>query len=100
MRTYVKFDGKDAVPEWVEDCFECISEPALGVWAFFCGGCLWEAVLSEDKTEMTFHDMNGWNFYQELLFDIRAYADGLDELRLEYHIIDDRTIKVRFYYDN
>ena len=29
MRTYVKFDGKDAVPEWVEDCFECISEPAV-----------------------------------------------------------------------
>lgn len=24
MRTYVDFDGKNAVPEWVEDCFDCV----------------------------------------------------------------------------
>ena len=34
MRTYVDFDGKNAVPEWVEDCFDCVRSEDGKSWAF------------------------------------------------------------------
>lgn len=43
MRTYVDFDGKNAVPEWVEDCFDCVRSEDGKSWAFFYGETLWEA---------------------------------------------------------
>ena len=43
MRTYVDFDGKNAGPEWVEDCFDCVRSEDGKSWAFFYGETLWEA---------------------------------------------------------
>ena len=100
MRYYVKFDGKDAVPEWLEDVFECISDVPQGCWAFYYHGSLYQGYLSPLKDFFLIKDMDGKANLTPLIDALNKFAKGLDELRIEVLRITIDSIKVRFYYDN
>lgn len=102
MKTYVELDGKNALPEWVEDCFECVRSEGGDKWAFFHGETLWEAESDKDST--TFRNRNNEDAggaVDSLFGMLRTFEEfDLDELRMELDIVDKTTVKVRFYYDN
>lgn len=102
MRYYVKFDGKDAVPEWVEGCFDCVRSEDEKRWAFFYGETLWEAETDAQAT--VFRNRNNADkgkAIEGLFGELREFEkSALEELRMELDIVDVDTVKVRFYYDN
>lgn len=102
MRYYVKFDGKNAVPEWVEDCFDCVRSEDGKRWAFFYGETLWEAETDAHAT--VFRNRNNADngkAVAELFGALRVFEKyDIDELRMELDVVDSKTVTVKFYYDN
>lgn len=99
MRTYVALDGKNAVPEWVEDCFDCVRSEDGKRWAFFYEETLWEAETDAHAT--VFRNRNNADKGKAIegLFDeLRMFEkSALKELRMELEIVDVDTVKIRFF---
>lgn len=99
MRTYVALDGKNAVPEWVEDCFDCVRSEDGKRWAFFYGETLWEAETDAHAT--LFRNRNNADkgkAIEELFDELRTFEESaLKELRMELEIVDVDTVKIRFF---